>query len=68
MVPTSFTPLDKETRSAIPTSEAAHHLSRSQQTLRLWAARKNGPLEPTRVQGRLAWPVAAIRKLVVGAA
>lgn len=67
MVPEKYTPLDKETRSSIPTSEAAHHLSRSQQTLRLWAAKGNGPLQPVRVQGRLAWSVSGIRSLLEAA-
>jgi hypothetical protein len=56
--------LDRETRAALPTPEAAFHLNRAQQTLRLWAMRENGPLRPIRVHGRLAWPVADIRKLL----
>lgn len=57
-------PLDRETRAALPTPEAALHLNRAQQTLRLWAMRENGPLRPIRVNGRLAWPVAELRKLL----
>ena len=57
-------PLDRETRSALPTPEAAFHLNRAQQTLRLWAMRENGPLRPIRVNGRLAWPVAEIRRIL----
>ena len=56
--------LSEETRSAVPTSDAAFHLSRAQQTLRIWACRENGPLRPLRIQGRLAWPVAEIRRLL----
>jgi hypothetical protein len=59
-----LTPLDKETRSALPTSEAAHHLNRAQQTLRLWACLDNGPLRPVRVHGRLAWPVPEIKRVL----
>lgn len=58
--------LEQETRSALTTAEAAHHLNRSPQTLRLWACRENGPLRPVRVNGRLAWPVAAIRNVLEG--
>jgi len=65
----ALTPLDRETRTALPTPEAARHLNRAQQTLRLWAMRENGPIRPIRVHGRLAWPVADLRRLlhVVGA-
>ena len=57
-------PLDRETRAALPTPEAARHLNRAQQTLRLWAMRENGPIRPIRINGRLAWPVSALRKLL----
>ncbi len=59
-----ITPLDRETRSALPTPEAAFHLNRAQQTLRLWAMRENGPIRPLRVNGRLAWPVSELRRLL----
>lgn len=61
-------PLDRETRSNLPTPEAAFHLNRAQQTLRLWAMRENGPIRPIRVNGRLAWPVADLRRLLQVAA
>jgi hypothetical protein len=57
-------PLNLETRTAIPTQEAAFHLNRAQQTLRLWAMRENGPIRPIRVHGRLAWPVAELRRIL----
>ena len=53
----NITPLDLEFRSALPTDEAAYHLNRSPQTLRLWACKDNGPLRPFRVNGRLVWSV-----------
>lgn len=58
-----LTPLAQEARTALPTAEAAAHLGRAQQTLRLWAAYEKYPpgLKPVRVLGRLAWPVAGIR-------
>ena len=57
-------PLERETRTALPTSEAAFHLNRAQQTMRLWAMREDGPLRPLRVNGRLAWPVSEIRRVL----
>lgn len=59
-----FPPLDRETRAAVDTETAAYHLSRRPQTLRCWAAYESGPLRPLRVNGRLAWPIAEIRRLL----
>lgn len=56
--------LEQETRSGLPTCEAAFHLNRAQQTLRLWAMREDGPLRPVRVHGRLSWPVAEIKRVL----
>ena len=61
-----FTPLDLETRTAITTNETAFHLNRRPQTLRAWACAENGLIRPTRINGRLAWSVAAIRALLEG--
>ena len=56
-------PLDSETRHTLPTREAARHLSRAEQTLRHWASgAKGGPITPLRINGVLAWPVAALKK------
>lgn len=60
----ALTPLAIEPRAALPTHEAARHLGRSQQTLRLWACRQSGPLNPIRVHGRLMWPTADLRRLL----
>lgn len=57
-------PLALETRTAITTAEAAGHLNRAQQTLRLWAMREDGPIRPVRVNGRLAWPVADLKRVL----
>ena len=66
MVQISFQPvaLVHETRAALPTGEAAFHLNRAQQTLRLWAMREDGPLRPMRINGRLAWPVSELRRVL----
>ena len=65
-VKNQFTPLAIETRTAIPTDAAAHHLNRKSQTLRAWACHEDGPIRPVRVNGRLAWSVAEIRALLSG--
>jgi len=57
-------PLDRETRAALPTSEAAARLNRADQTMRIWACKENGPIRPIRVNGRLAWKTADIRCLL----
>jgi hypothetical protein len=62
----AFPPIDNETRSHVDTARAAFYLSRKPQTLRMWACFENGPLRPTRVNGRLAWSVAKIRALLSG--
>ena len=59
-----LTPLVQETRTALPTPEAAGHLNRAQQTLRIWACREDGPIRPIRINGRLAWPVAELRRVL----
>ena len=56
--------LEAETRANLPTPEAAFHLNRRPQTLRLWACRGDGPVRPIRVNGRLAWPVAELRRVL----
>lgn len=60
----SFPPLEKVNRPTVPTEQAAYYLNRKPQTLRTWACLENGPIRPIRISGRLAWPVADIRKLV----
>jgi len=59
-----LTPLAQESRAALPTPEAARHLNRAEQTLRLWAMREDGPLRPMRINGRLAWPVTDLKRLL----
>ena len=59
-----FMPLELERRTHVDTACAAYHLGRKPQTLRVWASAENGPLRPVRVNGRLAWPVEAIRRIL----
>ncbi len=63
---TQYLPLAQITRTHIETAEAAHHLLRKSQTLRAWACLENGPIRPIRINGRLAWPVADIRRVLLG--
>ena len=62
----AFPPLHLEARPTVDTAAAAHYLLRQPQTLRGWASAGTYPegLRPLRVMGRLAWPVAAIRKVL----
>ena len=64
----AFPPLEQVTRPTVPTDAAAYYLNRQPQTLRAWACLENGALRPVRINGRLAWPVAAIRALLNGEA
>ena len=64
--PPKFPPLEQENRPAVDTAAAAHYLNRQPQTLRGWASTEVFPegLRPLRINGRLAWPVAGIRKVL----
>ena len=59
-----FPPLDLETRPTVTTEQAAYYLNRRPQTMRVWACREDGPLRPVRVNGRLAWPVQEIKRIL----
>jgi hypothetical protein len=62
----TFPPIETETRSHVDTACAAYHLMRMPQTLRAYACLENGPIRPTRINGRLAWAVADIKRLLNG--
>jgi hypothetical protein len=62
--PSTFPPLETLTRPAVDTAAAAHYLNRRPQTLRGWACLENGPLRPIRINGRLAWPVSELRRML----
>jgi len=51
---------------ALTTREAAAALNRSEQTLRNWACLEIGPLRPVRINGRLGWRVADLRRVLAG--
>ena len=60
----AFVALAAETRAAVETACAAFHLNRQPQTLRCWATYDSGPVRPLRVHGRLAWPVADLKRVL----
>lgn len=53
-------------REAVTTEVAAKALNRQPQTLRKWACLENGPIRPVRINGRLAWPLDDIARLLNG--
>ena len=61
--PQQFPPLESVTRPTVETASAAHYLNRPQ-TLRGWACLENGPLRPVRINGRLAWKVSDLRRVL----
>jgi hypothetical protein len=56
--------LSAENRPTVNTATAAYYLNRQAQTLRVWASKESGAIRPIRVNGRLAWPVADLKKLL----
>lgn len=60
----SFPPLPEVTSPTVTTEAAAYYLNRKPQTLRAHACRDAGPICPLRINGRLAWPVADLRRLL----
>lgn len=62
--PQQFTPLELESRPTVDTAAAAHYLHLAQQTLRIYACKESGPLRPRRINGRLHWVTADIRRLL----
>lgn len=59
-----FPPLEQINRPTVPTTQAGYYLDRRPQTMRLWAMRQDGPIRPRRINGRLAWPVADLKRLL----
>jgi hypothetical protein len=53
---------------ALVTRDAAAALGRSPQTLRKWACLECGPLRPIHINGRLAWKVSDLRRVLNGGA
>lgn len=66
--PPGFPPLASVTKDFVTTAQAAFYLMRSQRTLFNWVYQGKFPngVEPKRINGRLLWPVAAIRRCLGG--
>ena len=63
--PQQFPPLESVTRPTVDTATAAYYLNRRQQTLRTWAMNSGtGPVPCIRINGRLAWPVSELRRVL----
>lgn len=61
---TRFVSLEAQVRSTVSTDEAAFHLGRKPQTLRKWACYEDGPIRPIRINGRLAWRIADLQRVL----
>lgn len=59
-----FPPLEALNRPTVPTEQAGYYLDRRPQTMRVWACLENGPIRPIRINGRLAWSVSEIRRIL----
>ena len=62
--PKQFESLELVNKPNVDTAHAAYLLTRRPQTLRAWACLENGPLRPVRINGRLAWPVSELRRVL----
>lgn len=58
-----FPPIELVNRPHVPTEQAAYYLNRRPQTLREWAM-TGKVVQPLRINGRLAWPVARIKAVL----
>ena len=59
-----FPTLESVTRPTVDTAAAAYYLNRRPQTLRGHACNEDGPIRPLRINGRLAWPVSELRRVL----
>lgn len=60
----TYPSIESVTRPTVPTEQAAYYLNRKPQTMRAWACLENGAIRPLRINGRLAWPVREIKKVL----
>lgn len=60
-----FPKLEELNRPTVETAAAAFYLNRRPQTMRMWAMKDGtGPIRPLRINGRLAWRVADLRRVL----
>ena len=64
----AFPPLELVTKPNLTTAELAHYSNMAEQTWRVKACYDSAPegLRPRRVCGKLAWPTAGAKKLLLG--
>lgn len=60
----TYAPLELINKPNVDTAHAAYLLTRRPQTLRCWASSDMGPLRPVRINGRLAWPVSELKRVL----
>ena len=61
-----FLPLEQETRSHVETACAAYQVVCKEQTLRTRASTEHGPIRRIRINNRLTWAVADIKRVLNG--
>lgn len=68
--PQQFPPLEQVTKPNLTTAELAYYSNMAEQTWRVKACYDTAPegLRPLRVCGKLAWPTAGAKKLMLGVA
>ena len=64
VTPLVFPKLEDIKRPTVETASAAFYLNRQVQTLRGWACHEDGPLRPIRINGRLAWSVSELKRIL----
>lgn len=60
----TYQPLESVNRPTVDTAAAAYYLNRRPQTMRCWACHEDGPIRPIRINGRLAWSVSELRRVL----
>ncbi|MGN6580176.1 MAG: DNA-binding protein [Bordetella sp.] len=53
-------------RDTLTTNEAAPMINREPETMYKWSSCGNGPIRPVRINGRLAWRVIDLARLLSG--
>lgn len=61
---TAYPALEHVTSPTVTTEAAAYYLNRKPQTMRAHACKDTGVVRPLRINGRLAWPVAALKSVL----
>ena len=60
----TYPALESVNRPTVDTAAASHYLNRRPQTLFDWSCNGKGPIRPIRINGRLAWPVSELRRVL----